>query len=108
MYDLVPEINSIAAEQPERARTLVGELKAMAGILGVLQEEPENFLHAGAADTISAEEIERLVAERAEAKVQRNYARADEIRTGLLEQGVVLEDSSEGTQWRREQLARQA
>ena len=108
MYDLVREINSIAAENPEQARALVGELKAMAGILGVLQEEPERFLHAGAADTISAEEIERLVVERADAKTQKNYARADEIRTSLLEQGVVLEDSPEGTQWRREQLARQA
>src|SRR5690625_7537280 len=66
MYDLVREINSISAERPEQARKLVGELKAMAGILGILQDEPESFLHAGAADTISAEEIERLVAERAE------------------------------------------
>lgn len=108
MYDLVREINSISAERPEQARKLVGELKAMAGILGILQDEPESFLHAGAADTISAEEIERLVAERADAKAQKNYARADEIRTSLLEQGVVLEDSSAGTQWRREQLTRQS
>lgn len=107
MYDLVREINSIAAEHPERARELVGELKAIAGILGVLQEEPESFLHAGAADTIGADEVERLVVERAEAKAQKNYARADEIRANLLEQGVVLEDSSEGTQWRRDQLTRQ-
>ncbi|MDQ2075681.1 cysteine--tRNA ligase [Marinimicrobium sp. ABcell2] len=103
MYDLVREVNSIADAQPEQAHALVGELKAMAGILGILQEDPQSFLHAGAADAISAEHIERLVAERAQAKKDKQYARADEIRASLLEQGVVLEDSPAGTQWRREQ-----
>jgi cysteinyl-tRNA synthetase len=102
MYELVREINSVAQAQPEKAKALAGDLKAMAGILGILQEDPQQFLHAGAAGSVGAEEIERLVAERKQAKQEKNYARADEIRTMLLEKGVVLEDSPTGTQWRRE------
>ncbi len=52
-------------------------------------------------DAISADAIEALITERQEAKLAKNYARADEIRQELLAQGVVLEDSREGTQWRR-------
>jgi cysteinyl-tRNA synthetase len=52
-------------------------------------------------DAISADAIEALIEERQEAKLARNYARADEIRQELLAQGVVLEDSREGTKWRR-------
>ena len=84
-------------------KKLVGQLKAFGLILGVLQENPEVFLQAGGDDLIAAEEVERLIAERIQAKTDKNYARADEIRKVLLEQKVVLEDSKTGgTQWRRD------
>lgn len=103
LYDLVRELNGIAATDKARATQLAAELKAMAGLLGILQENPQAFLQAGASEGVSADEVEALIAERIAAKQAKNFARADEIRKSLLEQGVVLEDSRDGTtQWRRE------
>lgn len=102
MYDLVRDLNNAKSDAP-LANNLAGQLKAMGLILGVLQENPEVFLQAGGSDAISAEDIEGLIAERIQAKADKNFARADEIRKLLLMQGVVLEDSKAGgTQWRRE------
>jgi cysteinyl-tRNA synthetase len=47
------------------------------------------------------DEIERLIEERNQARQDRNFARADEIRDQLLGQGIVLEDGGQGTRWRR-------
>lgn len=100
LYDLVRELNSTQDESQQMR--LAGELKAMGGILGILQENPEAFLQAGSSDTISADEVEALIEERLTAKREKNFARADEIRDQLQAQGVVLEDSPKGTLWRRE------
>lgn len=103
MYDLVRELNGLAKTDRNAASELAAQLKSLGNILGILTEVPEIFLQSGAQDDITAEEIERLVAERAAAKESKNYARADEIRKLLLDQGVVLEDSrTHATQWRRE------
>lgn len=48
-----------------------------------------------------SEEVSSLIAEREDARKQRNFARADEIRDRLEEQGIVLEDTPEGTRWKR-------
>src|SRR4051812_46075155 len=102
MYDLVRDLNNAKQDQA-LAQHLAGQLKALGLILGVLQENPEAFLQAGNSDAISADEVESLIAERIQAKADKNYARADEIRKLLLTQAVVLEDSKAGgTQWRRE------
>lgn len=102
MYDLVRDLNN-AKSNTTLANNLAGQLKALGLILGVLQENPEVFLQTGGGDVIAAEEVDRLIAERTQAKADKNYARADEIRNQLLEQKVVLEDSKAGgTQWRRE------
>jgi cysteinyl-tRNA synthetase len=45
--------------------------------------------------------VERLIAERAQAKKSRNFARSDQIRQELLEAGIILEDTKEGTRWKR-------
>ncbi len=103
LYDLVREINTVARENKKGARLLAGELKAMGGVLGVLQEDAETFLKASVQsdDGLSDEAIDALIAEREAAKASKNYARADEVREELKAQGVVLEDSREGTRWRR-------
>lgn len=102
MYDLVRDLNN-AKSNPAQARQLAAQLKAMGNVLGILQDNPAQFLQSAGQSAISAEAVEQLIAERIEAKRNKNYARADEIRKNLLEQGVVLEDSREGgTQWRRE------
>ena len=56
----------------------------------------------GSSNGLSADDIEALISERAEAKNNRDFGRADGIREELLSQGVVLEDSREGTTWRKE------
>ena len=100
MYDMIKAINS--ATHVETARTLVATLKAMANILGILQTEPRAFLQTGSDNALMPEQIEDLINERRQAKLVKNYARADVIRNRLKQQGIVLEDSPKGTTWRRE------
>jgi cysteinyl-tRNA synthetase len=64
----------------------------MNGVIGVFGRREQMTLDA---------EVERLIAERREARSRRNFARADEIRDQLVEQGIVLEDTPTGTRWRR-------
>lgn len=97
LFDLVRELNASNAEQ---GRQLAALLKGLAATLGLLQSAPAAFLQAGFG--LAAAEIEALIAERNAAKGNRDFARADAIRQQLLEQGVVLEDTREGTRWRRE------
>lgn len=101
MYDLVRELNG--SQDAERSIFLASELKALGEILGIFRFNPTEFLQSGSSGQISAEAVEQLIAERIQAKKDKNYVRADEIRKQLTEAGVVIEDSRDGTsQWRRE------
>jgi len=102
MYDLVKAINS-AADQVT-AEGLASALKAMADILGILQADPTDFLQNAQVNDegLSADAIEALIADRVQAKKDKQYALADDIRQSLSDQGVLLEDSREGTTWRRQ------
>jgi cysteinyl-tRNA synthetase len=99
LHGLAKELNKADADaKPD----LKARLSRAAEFLGILQHAPDEWLHGGASDeVISAEEVESLIEERQQAKLDKNYARADEIRQSLLAQSVVLEDSREGTKWRR-------
>lgn len=103
MYDLVRELNTLAGEDRQKAQALAAELKALGGILGVLAVDPEAFLKGASneAGGLSDADIDALIAEREAAKLNKDYARADAVREELKEQGIVLEDSREGTRWRR-------
>ncbi|MBF0189338.1 MAG: cysteine--tRNA ligase, partial [Magnetococcales bacterium] len=82
----------------------VAVMRGMGAILGILPEEPEAwFQQAGSTGDAGseAETVERLIAERNEARKSRDFARADAIRNDLLEQGIELLDGKEGTTWRR-------
>ena len=82
--------------------TIAAQLQPPAEVLGLLQRAPNDFLQGGSGeDGLSADAIEALIAERAAAKKARDFARSDAIRDRLKEQGVVLEDSAQGTSWRR-------
>lgn len=91
LFQLANEINKTKA--PQMAATL----KQLAGTLGLLQESPEAFLQAGQDDT---DAITQLVAERFQARTQRDWAKADAIRKQLLELGIEVEDNAEGSTWR--------
>jgi cysteinyl-tRNA synthetase len=67
----------------------------------LLEHEPEAWFKGGSDAGPTEEEIEALIAERSQAKKDRNFARADEIRDQLHAQGIVLEDTRSGTRWSR-------
>ena len=99
LHKLAREMN--AADGDALAETK-GRLLAVAGLMGLLQQDPEQwFTHSRGGSDISAEEIEVLIAKRNQAKVDKDYAGADGVREELKAMGVVLEDSREGTKWRR-------
>ena len=78
------------------------ELQLGASLLGLLENDPENWFHGDGADSgLPAEDIEIFIAQRIQAKQDKDYARADQIRSDLEVQGILLEDSPEGTTWRR-------
>ncbi len=72
-------------------------LKALGGVLGLLQQSPQAYLQGGA--TLGEDAILQRIAERAAAKAARDFAAADRIRDELLAQGIVLKDSAQGTTW---------
>ncbi len=82
---------------------LAGQLRALGGLLGLLERESESFLQSarGGEAAIDEARIASLIAEREEARKAGNYSLADEIRDTLLRQGVILEDGPKGTGWRR-------
>ena len=82
---------------------VAGELRALAGVLGLLERSPEDFLKGRAqAGGLDDAQIEALIAQRVAAKKARDFATADRVRDELKQQGIILEDSAAGTTWRRE------
>ena len=113
LFELANEVNR-GEVGARRASPL---LKALGGVLGLLQREPQEFLQSGfgwsdvtlptitangsAAQSHTLESIDYLIKARIAAKLTKNYAEADRIRKELLDAGIVLEDSATGTTWRR-------
>ena len=80
-----------------------GSLLAAGGVLGLLQQDPEDWFRWRPAGAAALDEgtIEARIAERAEARSRRDFAEADRIRDELAEEGVLLEDGADGTTWRQ-------
>lgn len=102
----IAEIHALAKQlhkaEPAAKPALKGRILAAGNLLGILEQDAAQWLQdAASSDAISPADIEALIEERQAAKLAKNYARADEVREELLAQGVVLEDSREGTQWKR-------
>ncbi|MEW6373586.1 MAG: cysteine--tRNA ligase [Pseudomonadota bacterium] len=99
LFDLASEANRTKSVATAR------QLKALAGVLGLLERAPQDFLRAGAGageGGLDEARIAGLIEERAAAKKARNFAEADRIRTELTAAGIILEDKPDGTtNWRR-------
>lgn len=94
------EINRLKTEDAEKANGLAVRLKELAGVLGLLEQDPEVFLQ-GDANNDEVAEIEALIKQRNEAKAAKNWAVADEVRNKLKAMNIVLEDTPNGTTWRK-------
>jgi len=99
LFELANELNKTGAKDGAAL------LKALGGLLGLLQQNPVDYLQSTSAVVGAAslphEQIESLIQQRIEARKAGRYAEADEIRKNLQQQGVILEDGPQGTTWRR-------
>ena len=99
----IAELNALAktaakTQTPEDKTSLLYAAK----LLGVLQNDPEEFLGYGQEpDDIDSGKIEALLEERQDARKNRDFARADEIRDELTDMGIVIEDSPDGPKWKK-------
>jgi cysteinyl-tRNA synthetase len=96
LFELANEVNKTNSMQ------LAVQLKLLGGMLGLLQREAGEFLQGRAATNgLNETDIKTQIAARIAAKQAKNYSESDRIRKELLDAGIVLEDSSAGTTWRR-------
>jgi cysteinyl-tRNA synthetase len=120
LFELAHDIQRLREQDMRAARKPAGLLRELGGILGLLQSPPDEYLKARSGalkigtgtlfkisgkkiDYSSREEIEQRIAARTEARLQKDWAKADEIRDELKTAGIVLEDRPDGTtEWRAE------
>jgi cysteinyl-tRNA synthetase len=103
MFDLVKAVNSNRETDADMANKLAYTLKYLGGVLGLLQSNPEEYFKQTPSQEggLSEDAIEALIAQRTQARADKNWAESDRIRDELAAQGIVLDDSKGGTSWRR-------
>jgi cysteinyl-tRNA synthetase len=104
LFDMVREINRLRAENILEARSLAFTVKRLGNVLGILQQTPEEFLQDGINIQEPKEyeqQIADLIAARNQARADKNWKLADELRDQLTKLGIIIEDGVTGTTWRR-------
>ncbi|MEW5110145.1 cysteine--tRNA ligase, partial [Morganella morganii] len=103
LFDMARELNRLKQEDMTAANGLAAQLRQLAGVLGLLTQDPEQFLQSGAQSESDedAAKIEALIKQRNDARASKEWALADAARDALTDMGIVLEDGPQGTTWRR-------
>ncbi|MDO6497396.1 cysteine--tRNA ligase [Photobacterium sanguinicancri] len=101
LFDMAREVNRLKADDLVAASVLGARMCELADVLGLLSQDPEAFLQGGAAGQDDIAEIEALIQQRLDARAAKDWAAADEARDKLLAMNIILEDSAQGTSWRR-------
>jgi len=104
LFDLAKEINRQRDTSPEQAEQLAAQLRQLGSLLGLLQDDPEAFLQGKgqlSRGGLSDEDVDALITQRNQARVDKNWAESDRLRDELKAQGIILEDSGGRTSWRR-------
>ena len=99
LFEISKQINLEKEKDIDFASALSGLLVRLGGYLGILQNNPEDFLKQGV--QLSDEEIDQKIKDRNLARSEKDFALSDQIRNELEAHGIILEDSAEGTSWRR-------
>ncbi|MDX8390407.1 MAG: cysteine--tRNA ligase [Mariprofundaceae bacterium] len=98
LFDVSRTINK-SLDAGEGIRDLFPQFVSMNALLGIVQCDVETWFQGS--DIGDVEKINTLILERAEARQNRDFSRADVVRDQLLDMGIVLEDSASGTTWKR-------
>ena len=94
-------VKSYLSASKEKKGILKSKLVLLGNLLGILQEDPYSWFESDKLDkNINEEEIEALIVERNEAKMNKDFEKADIIRAELMSKGIELMDSSSGTSWK--------
>jgi cysteinyl-tRNA synthetase len=101
MADVRQALNKAMEQDNDKAAYYAGLLLSFGDVLGLFQQDADAFLVGDTASDSEAEQIDALIAERNQARADKNWARADEIRDQLTQKGIVLEDTAGKTSWRR-------
>ena len=101
LFDMAKEINRLKSTDKETASTLASLLVIIANVLGLLYQSPEQFLQ-GDESSDEIEQIEALIKQRNDARVNKDWASADDARDQLAALNITLEDGPEGTTWRKQ------
>lgn len=103
LFDLAREINRLKVNDIAIANSLAVQLCQLANVLGLLTQDPEQFLqnHTQTFPSTETKKIKALIKERNDARKDRLWEKADLARNKLIKIGVILEDSPKGTVWRR-------
>jgi cysteinyl-tRNA synthetase len=96
LFDLANEVNR------NQSVEVASQLKSLASVLGLLQRDAQEYFQGEAMDGgLDDVAINAQIEARIAAKKAKNFSEADRIRKELLAAGIVLEDSAQGTTWRR-------
>jgi cysteinyl-tRNA synthetase len=99
LFELTHEIQRLREKDLSLAAQHGALLKLLGGVLGILQDDPDDFLQ-NKDDTFAVEKIEALITARNQARAEKKWAEADRIRDELLSRSIVLEDTASGTKWK--------